>query len=878
MEYKWHNMVVDEIMKIYDTSMNGLSAPMIIKRIEQYGKNILPKKKRDSLFKIFIRQMMDPIVLLLFITVIFSLLIHEVVDAIAILFIIVVDLIMGTFQEWKAEKNAEGLSCLIHNRVLVIRSGKEQVMDSSELVPGDIVLLESGNRVSADLRIIESSNLQIDESVLTGESVAVVKEACIVMESTPLAERRNMVYAGTSVSSGRAKCIVVETASNTEIGKIAFSVIQTKEEKSPLTIRMEKFSKQISLLVVIIAILIAFLLFYKNVPGSQIFLSVIALSVSAMPEGLPLALTMALTIASNRMAKKNVIVKKLNAVESLGSCTVIASDKTGTLTINEQTAKNIVLPSDHVFAVEGIGYNDRGEIIPTSPEYENLCLLGVLNNEATLDMEDGDWKYLGDSIDVAFLSLGRKAHVSSDEISIIKRIPYESENKYSAVFYQKKDRLHFTVKGSIEKVLEFCSYMRQGEQIVPIDTVHLLRQNEDYASRGYRMIALADGVVESINDISPSSLVFEGMVAFMDPVREEVKNSILECKRAGIRVVMITGDHPLTAYSIALELNLAREYNEVTTGIEVEEYFAKGEQQFLQFVSSKSVFTRVTPMQKLQIVDAYKRMGEFVAVTGDGVNDSPALKTANIGIAMGSGTDVAKDTASMIVVDDNFTSIVAGVKEGRNAYSNIRKVSYMLLSCGLAEVLFFLLSIFFDLDMPLVAIQLLWLNIVTDGLQDFALSFERAEMDIMDIPPRSTKESIFNKELFIEVLLSGVGIGLLVFAVWAYLLHSGMEVSQARGYVMVLMVFIQNIHVFNCRSERHSTFSISIFSNPLILFSIVSSIVLQIIVMEVPILSTFLQTTVVPWMDMLILLCISFSILFVMEIYKILVYRKKSCH
>ncbi len=878
MEYKWHNMVVDEIMKIYDTSMNGLSAPMIIKRIEQYGKNILPKKKRDSLFKIFIRQMMDPIVLLLFITVIFSLLIHEVVDAIAILFIIVVDLIMGTFQEWKAEKNAEGLSCLIHNMVLVIRSGKEQVMDSSELVPGDIVLLESGNRVSADLRIIESSNLQIDESVLTGESVAVVKEACIVMESTPLAERRNMVYAGTSVSSGRAKCIVVETASNTEIGKIAFSVIQTKEEKSPLTIRMEKFSKQISLLVVIIAILIAFLLFYKNVPGSQIFLSVIALSVSAMPEGLPLALTMALTIASNRMAKKNVIVKKLNAVESLGSCTVIASDKTGTLTINEQTAKNIVLPSDHVFAVEGIGYNDRGEIIPTSPEYENLCLLGVLNNEATLDMEDGDWKYLGDSIDVAFLSLGRKAHVSSDEISIIKRIPYESENKYSAVFYQKKDRLHFTVKGSIEKVLEFCSYMRQGEQIVPIDIVHLLRQNEDYASRGYRMIALADGVVESINDISSSSLVFEGMVAFMDPVREEVKNSILECKRAGIRVVMITGDHPLTAYSIALELNLAREYNEVTNGIEVEEYFAKGEQQFLQFVSSKSVFTRVTPMQKLQIVDAYKRMGEFVAVTGDGVNDSPALKTANIGIAMGSGTDVAKDTASMIVVDDNFTSIVAGVKEGRNAYSNIRKVSYMLLSCGLAEVLFFLLSIFFDLDMPLVAIQLLWLNIVTDGLQDFALSFERAEMDIMDIPPRSTKESIFNKELFIEVLLSGVGIGLLVFAVWAYLLHSGMEVSQARGYVMVLMVFIQNIHVFNCRSERHSTFSISIFSNPLILFSIVSSIVLQIIVMEVPILSTFLQTTVVPWMDMLILLCISFSILFVMEIYKILVYRKKSCH
>ena len=604
----------------------------------------------------------------------------------------------------------------------------------------------------------------------------------------------------------------------------------------------------------------------------------ISLSVSAMPEGLPLALTMALTIASNRMAKKNVIVKRLNAVESLGSCTVIASDKTGTLTINEQTAKKIILADGRVFSVEGIGYNDQGKIIPSSYQYENLCLLGVLNNEATLDIENGTWRYLGDSIDVAFLSLGRKAQVSLDGVSIIKKIPYESENKYSAVFYQKNGNLHFTVKGSIEKVMEFCNQMRKDGQVVPIDIEYLLKQNEAYASKGYRMIALADGVVEDTEDILVSSLVFEGMVAFIDPVREEVKGSILECKKAGIRVVMITGDHPLTAYSIALDLNLVSEYDQVATGTEVEEYFEKGEQTFIQFISSKSVFSRVTPIQKLQIVEAYKSMGEFVAVTGDGVNDAPALKTANIGIAMGSGTDVAKDTASMIVVNDDFTSIVTGVKEGRNAYSNIRKVSYMLLSCGLAEVLFFLLSIFFDLDMPLVAIQLLWLNIVTDGLQDFALSFERAEMDIMNIPPRSTKESIFNKELLLEVLISGITIGLLVFAVWVYLLHSGMEISRARGYVMVLMVFIQNIHVFNCRSERHSAFSISIFSNPLILFSIISSIVLQIVVMEVPILSSFLQTTVVPWKDMLILLCISFSIFIVMEIYKILMYRKKSCH
>ena len=345
---------------------------------------------------------------------------------------------------------------------------------------------------------------------------------------------------------------------------------------------------------------------------------------------------------------------------------------------------------------------------------------------------------------------------------------------------------------------------------------------------------------------------------------------------AGIKVVMITGDHPLTAYTIAKDLDLVQDFTEVATGREVQEYLAKGTEEFAHFVRTKRVFTRVTPLDKLEIVKAYKKMGEFIAVTGDGVNDAPALKSANIGIAMGSGTDVAKETASMIITDNNFKSIVAGIKEGRVAYSNIRKVSYMLLSCGLAEVLFFVLAIAFDLPMPLVAIQLLWLNIVTDGLQDFALSFEKSEKGIMQEKPRSPKESIFNRELLTEVLIAGLVIGLIVFGVWLYLVdYLKMELNLARGYIMVLMVFMQNIHVFNCRSERTSTFKVPLKQNPLVIFSILSSIILQIIVMEVPFLSHFLKAETVPYIDMLKLLLLSFIVLGIMEIYKYFKYYRK---
>lgn len=863
---KFYHSSIDETLSYQKSTKNGLSSIEAQKRLLEYGKNELPHKKKDSIFKLFISQFKNPIELILVVTVILSFLAGEVIDAVALIFIILLDVLMGTYQEWKARTNAESLINMIKKTSIVFRDGREIEINSNEIVPGDIIVLESGDKISADARIIECHNFQVDESPLTGESLNVVKNIEILPEETPLAERKNMIYAGTSVTTGRAHAIVVATALNTEIGYIAEKVTNTVEEKSPLTIRTERFSKQISLLILIIAAITTIILIVKGYPLNDIFLSVIALSVSAMPEGLPLALTMALTIASNRMAKKNVIVKKLNAVESLGSCTVIASDKTGTLTVNEQTAKEILLPNGDTFTISGTGYNDEGEVKPIAnanlEDAKFIAFLGAMNNEAHLEKRNQKWESFGDSIDIAFLSLAAKLNIKALP-PIIERIPYESENQYSAVFYQKKESLYCTVKGSLEKVMSFSE---ENEDIY--------RQNEELTSKGYRVIALANGRVEGTTISDIKDLQFIGLVAFIDPIRKEVKNSIQECHKAGIKVVMVTGDHPLTAYAIAKDLNLCNSKSEIATGNDVQKYLKLGEKEFDKFVRKIKVFSRVTPIEKLEIVNSYKRQGEFVAVTGDGVNDAPAIKAANIGIAMGSGTDVAKETASMIVTDDNFTSIVSGVKEGRTAYSNIRKITLFLLSCGFAEVCFFLLSITFGYDIPLLAIQLLWLNIVTDGLQDVALSFEKAEDDIMNEKPRNTKESLFSKDLMLEVCILGISISMVIFLTWKTLIDSKVNITTSRAIIMMLMVFIQNVNVLNCRSEKRTIFKESLIDNPLIIITVLSSIFLQIMMSEISITAAFLKVTPLPLATIFKLLLLSLVIILIFEIYK-LIYRSR---
>lgn len=873
MNSHWYQMTRDELFTKLKTDENGLTHKEANKRLEKYGKNELPKKKKDSVLKIFFDEFKNPILILLLVAVIASLIGNEPIEALAIILIVLIDVSMGTYQENKANNTADALSKLVTVKTKVLRNGKEIVIDSADVVVGDFVFLESGDKISADLRIIEAHNFTVDESILTGESLAVNKHAAPIKDDKlSISDQKNMLFSGTSVVTGRAKAVVVATALKTELGKIADTINNTKEELSPLTIRVNKLSSQISILVIIVALLITVLLILKGMPYNEIFLSVVALAVSAMPEGLPLALTMALTIASNHMAKKQVVAKKLYSVESLGSCTVIATDKTGTLTVNEQTAKKILLPNDLEYDISGVGYEIEGMIAGEKLKYaQELALLGTINNEATLTEEER----FGDSIDIAFLVLGKKAKIKTDNIKIIDSIPYESENKYSAVFYEKDGETYCTIKGSLEKVLEFCS---DSNLVSKHNIKKLNEQNERLAKDGLRVITLANGKIkkkDSYQESDIKDLTFMGMVGFIDPIRKEVVASIKQCRGAGIKVLMITGDHPLTAFAIAKDLKLTTSYDRVTTGAEVDEYFAKGEEAFDEFVKDKVVFTRVTPLQKLEIVESLKRQGEFVAVTGDGVNDAPALRTANIGIAMGSGTDIARETANMIVLDDNFKSIVSGILEGRVAYANVRKIIFFLVSCGLAEVLFFCLAILFDMEMPLVAIQILWLNVVTDGIQDFALSFERAENDIMKEKPRDPKESLFDKTILEEIIVAGTIIGLIVFAVWYYLIKvAHMNVPTARGYIMALMVFIQNIHVFNCRSEHASAFKVSLKSNKLIVFGVIASVLLQVIVMEVDALSTLLQTVVVPFSSMIGLFAIASIVLVLMELYKKIRYHK----
>jgi len=852
---------IKSVLEEVNSSDIGLTNKEANKRLNENGKNILPKKKRDNILKLFLKELASPIELILLVTVIISFIAGEFIDAFAILFIILIDVCMGTYQENKALKSAEALSNMLKTKSKVLRNNEEVLIDSEDLVVGDIVLLESGSKITADLRIIDSNNLQVDESVLTGESVNVSKNSDVINKDTVLAERKNMLYAGCSVITGRCKAVVTSVGIDTEIGKIAKQVNEAKEEKTPLTIRMDKFTKQISFLIVIIAIISAVVLYLNNYEPKAIFLSVVALAVSAMPEGLPLALTMALTIGSNRMSKKNVIVKNLNSVEALGSCTVIASDKTGTLTVNEQTARKIVLASGKEVEITGTGYNIDGEVIGSGKEVNNIVNLCALNNEAHFAKENGEYKYHGDSIDIAFLVLKEKlqSKFNGNKVSII---PYESEKQYSAVFYELDGVLRCTVKGSLEKVMSFSN---KNDKYI--------NQNEELSKEGYRVIAVADGVVDSTDINNIKSLEFLGMVAFIDPVREEVKDSIKECSKAGIKVVMITGDHPLTALSIAKDLKLAKDIDDVITGVEVNEAYLKGEEYFDKIVKTKKVFSRVTPTDKLHIVESFKRMGEFVAVTGDGVNDAPAIKCANIGIAMGSGTDVAKDTADMIIIDDNFKSIVAGIKEGRIAYANIRKIVLFLLSCGMAEVLYYLFAVGFGYELPLIAIQLLWINIVTDGIQDIALSFETSSTDVMMEKPRSTNESLFNKALMIQVGVYGLAISLIIFLTWKYLMDINTDLLVARSITMLLMVFIQNIHVLNCRSEKNSIFKTSLKSNPLVVYTVIGSMLLQLIVTEIPLFADFLNVIPLPLNVVVRTFIFALIIVFVSEVYKF-IYRK----
>ena len=860
---KYYKMEINEVLKELSTSRDGLSSNEVEKRIKKYGYASLPKKKSTSIFKLFFEELFSPMEIILLIAVLFSFFIGEVIDAFVLLLIIFVDVIMGTIQEYKARKKGDALLNMIKDEVCVLRDKKEVLIDSKYVVVGDILILSSGNNIGSDARIIESSNFYVNEASLTGESENVLKTNSVINKDVILSERNNMIYAGCNVVSGRAKAVVCATSINTEIGKLAKKINEIEKEDSPLTIRVNKFVKQISIIIVILSIIIASVLYIKGYDIKDIFLNVISLSVSAMPEGLALALTMALTLASTKMLKKNVIVKNLSSVESLGSCTVIATDKTGTLTLNKQTAKKIILKDGSTYEITGDGYNDLGKVIAIDnasiDKVKDIAFLGMINNEAKLEKTNNKFNYIGDSIDIGFLSLAYKLKLKKN-VKIIKEIPYESELGYSCVFYEMNNKKYCTVKGSIEKILNFSKDKDNISNIL--------------IEEGYRVIGIVNGEVKNLDLDKINNLSFIGVVGFTDPVRSDVKKSIKEAMNAGIKVIMITGDHYKTAVNVARELDFYKGDEFVVTGSDLLKFKDRNSKEFDEFIKDKNIFSRVTPMDKLDIVNSLKRSGEFIAVTGDGVNDALALKSANIGISMGSGVDVSKEEASMIIKDDSFKSIVLGIKEGRIAYSNIRNIILFLLSCGLAEVLLFLLSIIFNLEIPLVAIQLLWLNVVTDGLQDISLSYGKGDSNIMKQKPRSTKESLFSKDLIIEIIILGFTITTLVFLPWKFLMDNNYDLLTSRSIIMMLIVFIQNINVLNCISEKESLFTKHNKNiTKYVILTLIISCILQIIVTYIPITSKMLKITPIPIYLIIILLFFSSLIIFVFEIYKY-IYKK----
>jgi P-type Ca2+ transporter type 2C len=878
-----HTATKDIVLENFKTTESGLSQSEAEQRLKQYGANLFPTKKKVTVYEIFFQQFLNPLIYILALAALVSIALDDYSDAFFIIVVLLINAIIGTIQEFSAEKSAQALMKMAASKCMVERGGEIFELDAERIVIGDIVLLESGRKVPADLRLITSHNLEIDESLLTGESLAVIKDhSCLVNANTSIADRKNMAFTGSLVIKGRAKGVVIATALQTELGKIADSISSGVSAKPPLIIRMEKFTKKIAIFLVIVTSLMAIFLLLKGQSWHDVMMFAVALSVSAIPEGLPVALTIALAVASRNMAKRNVIVRKLPAVESLGSCTYIATDKTGTLTVNQMTIAKICIPNYESLSVTGSGLDPQGEVLFLNDEDYNLkktvmalSVAGALCNEGQLLHKDNQWQAQGDAVDVAFLvlthKLGRNHTEVIEEYNLISEVPFEPENQYAAVMHTKNEQALISVKGSVEKLLLMCTHMQSQEGVISLNPSLVQAQAEQLAQAGYRVLALAHKNAADANKPLPIQLeqmVFLGLVAMIDPLRPEAKEAVKSCLNSGIRVAMVTGDHPQTALAIARELGLATDLQMVVTGPSLK--LAKSNEIKNEMIKKARVFARVEPKQKLEIVQTLIDQGHFVAVTGDGANDAPALRAANVGVAMGkNGTDIAKETSDLILADDRFASIVAGIEEGRVAYNNVRKVTYLLISTGAAEIILFILSLIFNTPLPLTAVQILWLNLVTNGIQHVGLAFEQKEGDELARKPRSPSEPIFDRLMLERIFISAMVMGVITFTYFYYLIQTGMSEFSARNLTLLLLVLFENVMVGNCRSETRSAFSMNPFRNKLLLGGTMLAQMLHLIVLYIPGMQKVLNVEPVYFEQWIELGIMALSVLFVMELYKL---------
>ena len=871
----WHAMTPAAAMATLQASLaRGLTAAEAAARFRSDGPNVLPAPRAASPFLIFLRQFRSPLVYVLLAAAALSLGLRHLTDAGFIGFVLVVNALLGAWQELQAERQSASLQGLLRVRATVLRDAVAQEIDAAQLVRGDIVALASGDRVPADLRLCESQALEVDASMLTGESVPVAHDAALVCEAgTAVADRTNSAFAGTLVVRGRAKGVVVATGLETEVGRISSRMTGTAAGKPPLTVRMERFSRLVAIVVLAAAVLIglvAVLVYHHSI--FTMFTFGVALAVSAIPEALPVAVTIALAIAARRMANRGAIVRQLPTVEGLGSCSLVASDKTGTLTCNELTAVELQLDDGTRWQATGVGYQPVGELkrIDDLAESDASALTAALRiaaacNEAELLAVDGAWRARGDPVDLALLALAAKAGINRADVLAqlprVAQIAYEPERRFAASFHRGEAEGWIAVKGAPERVFDMCALEAARRALLERDV-------DAMAQRGQRVLALADGPIDLQRDAAslqadPVGLRLRALVGLIDPLREGAAAAVRQCRDAGIRVVMVTGDHPLTALAIADELGIATGPDEVMHGSRVQ---LASPAQLREAIDRIRVFARVTPEQKLAIVGAAQAAGHFVAVTGDGVNDAPALRHANIGVAMGrGGTDVARDAADLVLSDDNFATIVAGVEEGRIAYRNIRNVVYLLTAAGIAEVLTVGLAVLAGLPLPLLPVQLLWLNLVTNGVQDVGLAFERGTGDELRAPPRPTHEPIFNRLMIQRGVLAGLWMSALGLALFVWMLNSGRPLNEARNALLLLMVLLQNVDAINARSETISVLRLPLRNNPVLMAGVGVALGLHVMAMYIPWLQGVLAVAPPSLFDWLLLPALAVSLLALME-------------
>ena len=864
----WYKKSKNEILQELDVDeKNGLSSTEALRRLEKYGKNKLETKKKKTLFKQFLSQLKDVMIYILIIAAIISAFLGEISDALIILLVIIINAVIGVIQESKAEKALDALKELSTPKALVKRDGSLKEILSEDIVPGDIVIIDAGRYIPGDLRLIDTANLKIEESAFTGESVPSEKDASFLPDKEiPIGDQNNMAFMSTLATYGRGVGVVVGTGMNTEIGKIAKMIEQEENDETPLQKKLSELGKILGFLAVGICILIFIISFFQGRDLLEMFLTSISLAVAAIPEGLPAIVAIVLALGVQRMVKKNAIIRKLPAVETLGSVSIICSDKTGTLTQNKMTVTTVYTNDSYIKESE-FNLNDN--------ESKLLVDCMVLCNDATYSEKS----QTGDPTEIALLESPFKLNILKEklekEFKRIDEIPFDSDRKLMTTVNlvdDKKARV-FT-KGALDSILSICNKISVNGKLLDFSKEYkakVLENSNIMSDKALRVLAFAYKDISKENIVLDSlekDLVFIGMVGMIDPPRLEVKDSIKLCKSAGITPVMITGDHKNTAFAIANELGIAEDISQAITGHEIDKF---KEEEFNEKIINYRVFARVSPEHKVKIVKAFKSHGNIVSMTGDGVNDAPSLKAADIGVAMGiTGTDVSKGASDMILTDDNFSTIVSAVEEGRKIYLNIKKSIVFLLSCNLGEILTLFTAILLNWNSPLQPIHILWVNLITDSFPALALGVDKTKEDVMNNPPRNPKESIFIKSDKIQLIINGVligGITLFAFKLGERLYADSLIHAQTMAFVVlsVSQLFLS----LSLRSNIKSAFSLGIFSNKYLVYSILLGIFLQVIIISISFIANIFKVTPLLLYDWIVVILVSLIPFAINEILKL---------